>query len=98
MNKNSFFKKVVFFRTHIDMYLLENNYENVVSFILGMDFSFNSKVLEGFREWLIIRHSINSNLSWMKLIDYIYDNEIKAKTNKVDFLFDNLEKYLIDTQ
>lgn len=80
------------------MYLLENDYENIISFILGMDFSVDNRMLEEFREWLVMRYAINSNLSWMRLIDYIYDNEIKAKVNKVDFLFGSLEIYLNDMQ
>ena len=52
MNKNILLKNC-FFKKHIDMYLLENNYENTVAFILGMDFSFDGKMLEGFREWLL---------------------------------------------
>ncbi|ECE0501100.1 hypothetical protein HB82_01140 [Salmonella enterica subsp. enterica] len=77
------------------MFLFENNYESVTAFISGMDFSLDGNALKGFREWLITQCNINSNISWMGIIDCAYINKLK---NKIDFLFDILEKYLMNTQ
>lgn len=98
MNKTSFLEKIIFFRKHIEMFLFENNYESVTAFISGMDFSLDGNALKGFREWLITQYNINSNLSWMGIIDCAYINKIEEKKNKIDFLFDILEKYLMNTQ
>ncbi|MEW2680057.1 hypothetical protein AB1A27_23305 [Escherichia coli] len=94
MNKNILLKKIVFFKKHIDMYLLENKYENTVAFILGMDFSFDGKMLEGFREWLLLQYNVRSNLSWMKLVELIYADNVNEGISKVDFLLDNLMEYV----
>lgn len=48
--------------------------------------------------WLTIQYNVDSNLSWMRLMDYIYDSKVNENINKVSFLFDNLDGYLIDTQ
>ncbi|EEB9695238.1 hypothetical protein AHU65_001085 [Salmonella enterica subsp. enterica] len=49
----------------------------MTAFISGMDFSLDGNALKGFREWLITQYNINSNLSWMGIIDCAYINKIE---------------------
>ena len=59
-----------------------------------MDFSFDGKMLEGFREWLLLQYNVRSNLSWMKLVELIYADNVNEGISKVDFLLDNLMEYV----
>ncbi|HAJ2498532.1 TPA: hypothetical protein HMP72_24015, partial [Escherichia coli] len=58
------------------------------------DFSFDGKMLEGFREWLLLQYNVRSNLSWMKLVELIYADNVNEGISKVDFLLDNLMEYV----
>jgi len=61
----SFFES---FRKRVGMYVMENRYVAVASFVEGYDAACEGGVLVGFREWLIIRLRFGQNLSWPALV------------------------------
>ncbi len=54
--------------TKPDMCLPVTNYDTAVSFILGANSACLCDCLEGFREWLMIKIGIDSNLMWTELV------------------------------
>lgn len=93
MNKSNLLENVLVFRAHPGMFILQENYESITSFIGGMDFSAGGILSAGFNQWLYRKYSLQSNLCWMALITHIY-NQQQAYRNDIDFLFDNVIEYL----
>lgn len=93
MNKNNLLEDVLVFRAHPGMFLLQENYESITSFIGGMDFSAGGILSAGFTQWLYRKYSLQSNLCWMTLITHIYKQQL-TYCSDIDFLFDNVIEYL----
>ncbi|EGO8685778.1 hypothetical protein ED744_16425 [Escherichia coli] len=93
MNKNNLLENVLVFRACPGMFILQENYENISSFIAGMDFSVGGILSSGFNQWLYRKYSLQSNSCWILLITHIY-NQQQAYRNDIDFLFDNVIEYL----
>ena len=41
-----------------------------------------------------LQYNVRSNLSWMKLVELIYADNVNEGISKVDFLLDNLMEYV----
>jgi hypothetical protein len=50
------------------MYFVEESFDVVAAFVMGYDTACEGGVLTGFREWLILRLNIGSNLAWSRLV------------------------------
>lgn len=50
------------------MYLLQETYAAMAAFVQGYDAAYEGGLLAGFREWLVVRLMIGSNLGWSALV------------------------------
>jgi hypothetical protein len=55
------------------MYLQEETYATVSALVLGYDLACEGGVLEGFREWVLVRIDDinNNNLAWLGLVPHV---------------------------
>lgn len=91
-----FFEKMEIFRDRTGMYVDDGNYDNVCSFICGLDFCSNGEPLKGFEVWLRREFKLESPFYWGRLIEYIFNqNDIEnTEENKIKFLFDLVFKFI----
>jgi hypothetical protein len=54
-------------RNRTGMYLMDESYATVAAFVTGYDLACEGGVCTGFREWLVIRVGLGSNLGWEAL-------------------------------
>lgn len=95
MEKLNAIDRLGFFKSHTLMFVMNDDYENLTSFISGMDYASNGTLLSGFKDWLVLRYKIGSSFSWMHFINYLYEEKIGPVTgSKTDFLFSNVLEYL----
>ncbi|AVP99111.1 hypothetical protein C7S18_18905 [Ahniella affigens] len=52
----------------LGMYLMDERYETVTSFVSGYDCACEGGMLLGFREWLVLKLGKGGNLSWTALV------------------------------
>jgi hypothetical protein len=86
------------------MYLIEPTYDVVVAYVQGFDEAYEGGLLEGFKEWLLMRLDGGDNLSWVGLVPYIAFREAhsaraealksaEAQRHAIDTLFGLLAEF-----
>ncbi|AGP39168.1 hypothetical protein [Sorangium cellulosum] len=91
-------------RRRTGMYFPEQTYFVVAAFVLGYDMAHAGGVLAGFREWLVLRLGMGSNLTWMMLVLHAafpeesnpHDVVIASPTAQrqaIDILFDLIDEF-----
>lgn len=97
------FKQV---RRHPGMYLHDRTFGEASAFVLGCDAGNDSCLLDGFREWLIVKVDGYNNLAWSALVLHLafpgHPNPQDAwreseRNNRIaiDVLFDLLDEFLV---
>src|ERR1700730_4277043 len=99
MNHREFF---AFVQKRPGMYFFGESYADFCNFILGYDAGTSHFLLEGFREWLIVRLGEESSLAWPGLVEDlahasvsgVSDHDTNDNTLKVETLFRLLDEFL----
>jgi len=98
LNMNEY-KKIIFFKTHIEMFLPDPTYDQVVAFVGGMSYFSEKNFLDNFEKWLREKYEINSAFYWGKLIKEIneknFSKEMEGRS-LIDFLLNQLIEFLDD--
>lgn len=78
------------------MYLPDDRYESVVSFVIGLSLASDGRVLDGFNEWVALRllgHS--SSRAWWAIVDDAVPADSKERDAvAVDLLLELLEQFV----
>ena len=105
---NNIVKKYNQFKSHLGMYLQYPTYNNIVSFLIGMNHMSDNIFLDKFKEWICKKFNINSSFYWDVLIKSLYcgdlneckgldkkclDSLISNKTD-IEFLFYLIDEYI----
>lgn len=90
-------------RKRTGMYVLQQTYDSVASFVLGYDAACEGGPLMGFREWLVLREPSGANLAWPALVLHIAfpqagdpQKELgdpTAERHAIDTLFDLIAEF-----
>lgn len=99
MNHREFF---AFVQKRPGMYFYGESYTDFCNFISGYDAGTSYFLLEGFREWLIVRLGEESSLAWSGLVEDfahtsisgVSDHDTNDNTLKVETLFRLLDEFL----
>lgn len=75
-----------------------DSYDDVASFIAGMDYAHNDELLKGFQEWLQQRFGSKSPLVWSEDIKRAFerlsdDDKRMFGEDRKRFLFANIEEF-----
>jgi hypothetical protein len=81
--------------SHLGMYFIEESYSIVAAFIMGYDLAYQGGLLNGFREWLILKVNGCNNLSWEELVLQIAFPDSKSPRELLKAR-PNLERQAID--
>jgi hypothetical protein len=81
------------------MYVRDYNYDQVSSFMAGVDFACGGDLLNGFRKWIRDTYRISSPMAWMVLCSEIIDKQMDTSQpefprRKVDAFLDMVESFL----
>jgi len=78
------------------MYVIDESYKLISTFITGMDFQANGQLLDGFHSWLQKKYKVRSPRAWEFLLeDIFFDKKDKINsTNLKDFMFENIIEFL----
>ncbi len=91
-------------RTRPGMYFMDESYATVAAFVTGYDLACEGGVCTGFREWLVMRVGLGSNLGWEALaLHAAFPTSanpqaavlasVETQRHAIDTLFDLLAEY-----
>ncbi|MFY1687771.1 hypothetical protein [Plantactinospora sp. WMMB782] len=79
------------------------SFEKVVAFLTGLDMGTSGRLLDGFREYLILRLGEGTNLGWPALVLKAHDLDVSGRPTTpeedragVDAIFDVLDEFLAE--
>ncbi|MEV7549290.1 hypothetical protein AB0N89_06670 [Amycolatopsis sp. NPDC089917] len=88
------------------LYLLDGSdldYRQAVTFVTGLDLGTNGRLLDGFREFLVLKADVGANLVWSSLVRIVvHGRDHRSMADKddqvlVDGLWDLLDEFLAET-
>jgi len=93
------YNKIIFFKNHIEMFLPDPTYDQVVAFLGGMSYFSKQNFLNNFDKWLCEKYQINSAFYWGKLIKEInvrFFSKEMDDSSLIDFLLNQVIEFLSD--
>ncbi len=99
MTNDEMIKKYNYFKTHIGMNICEKEYKQIIAFLTGLDLGCDRKLLDGFREYILVKYNIKSPFWIAVLVQDTFLIECATKGienndgNLIQFLFDLLDDH-----
>jgi len=96
MNNGKFEEKIRQFRSHIGMYVVNQDYDTVTAFICGLDYATDGVMLKGFEKWLLVKYNLRySQLWWPALLKLVHENLFSSENgDSIGFALNNVIEFV----